>query len=390
MTHRQRCYGCYRPRESCFCKAIPSIANRTEVLILQHMRERFHPFNTARIVHRALRNSTLLVDHNHRLADAAERFPFRPGAGVLYPAPGAKVLSDLPPEQQPSQLVVIDGTWHHAKTLMRDIPAIQRLPRYCLQPSEPSRYRIRREPTETALSTIEATTQALQAIEPETNGWQALLAAFETMVDQQIQQMGAADQRRVLQSRRALSNPNLPRVLLDNDASVVVAYGESASSFDRANRMVSEPDMRLPVFWTAQRLGTKQAMRCAIEPVVPLSASVLSHLKLREADFERAHSVAAFRDAWQAFLRPGDTLVVYHQSTARLLTAAGLPLPPCLTLKSIQWESMRPRGTLEELLQQIGVPVADERVDGQCRADQRLDNAIRLICFLQARNRAAP
>ena len=37
----------------CFCEAIPQIDNRTDVLILQHVGERFHPFNTARIVQKS-------------------------------------------------------------------------------------------------------------------------------------------------------------------------------------------------------------------------------------------------------------------------------------------------------------------------------------------------
>src|SRR5262249_38636030 len=43
---KSRCYGCFRPQNDCFCAEIPTIDNKTHVLILQHMRERFHPFNT--------------------------------------------------------------------------------------------------------------------------------------------------------------------------------------------------------------------------------------------------------------------------------------------------------------------------------------------------------
>src|SRR4051812_5319669 len=109
---RDRCYGCFRPAGDCVCDVIPTIENTTEVLILQHMRERFHPFNTARMVHRALKNSTLLVDHTTPLA---ARLSLRPGAVLLYPGPGATMLADLPADRRPKQLVVLDGTWHQAK-----------------------------------------------------------------------------------------------------------------------------------------------------------------------------------------------------------------------------------------------------------------------------------
>jgi DTW domain-containing protein YfiP len=166
---------CYRPQSICFCHAIPSIANRTNILILQHVKERFHAFNTARIVRHALQNSTLIVDQTKALASAS--LPFLESTGVLYPGEDAKVLSTVPPDERPQQLVILDGTWHHAKTFMRQIPALQDLPRYCLNPTSPSNYRIRKEPTETALSTLEATVEALRTLESATAGLDALVAA---------------------------------------------------------------------------------------------------------------------------------------------------------------------------------------------------------------------
>jgi len=48
----------------CFCESIPRIDNRTNILILQHVGERFHPFNTARIVQKTLSRCHLIADHN--------------------------------------------------------------------------------------------------------------------------------------------------------------------------------------------------------------------------------------------------------------------------------------------------------------------------------------
>jgi DTW domain-containing protein YfiP len=183
MVAGSRCYGCFRPAAQCICGAIPRIENRTDVLILQHRRERFHRFNTARIVHRALRHSQLLID---RVPGIARRLELKPGAGLLYPSPAARLISEVPPEERPRQLVIVDGTWHQAKTLVRDIPALQRLPQYRLDPAAPSRFRIRREPHASALSTVEATVAALRVLEPETAGLDGLLAAFEAMVEAQL------------------------------------------------------------------------------------------------------------------------------------------------------------------------------------------------------------
>ena len=110
VEYRERCYVCFRPVDKCFCDAIPSIDNKTHILILQHVKERFHPFNTARIVRQALQNSDLIVDQTEKLATAS--LPFRQNTGVLYPGQEARLLSDVPPEERPEQLVIIDGTWH--------------------------------------------------------------------------------------------------------------------------------------------------------------------------------------------------------------------------------------------------------------------------------------
>ncbi|HTN74640.1 MAG TPA: DTW domain-containing protein, partial [Pirellulaceae bacterium] len=82
----------------CYCAAIPSIDNRTEIIILQHRRERFHPFNTARIVQRALRKSRLLIGHTQQFA---ARLDLPPDTGLLYPGDDATLLSDLPTSEHP-------------------------------------------------------------------------------------------------------------------------------------------------------------------------------------------------------------------------------------------------------------------------------------------------
>ena len=183
------------------------------------------------------------------------RLPLQPRAGLLYPGPEARLISDVPPEQYPDQLVILDGTWHHAKTLFRDIPALHALPRFQLTPEFPGRYRIRREPDATSLSTLEAAVAAACAFEPTTPGFDQLLAAFETMVDRQLAHPKSQFGWRKNESRSPLGG-NVPRTLVSDLANVVVAYGESAPG-QRGDRRCSQP----PVFWVAQRLTTDE--RCA-------------------------------------------------------------------------------------------------------------------------------
>jgi DTW domain-containing protein YfiP len=110
-----------------------------------------------------------------------------PDAALLYPSAEASDLETMAPHELPRNLLVIDGTWHTARSLFRDKSWLQRLPQVRLSPASPSRYRIRREPRQDFVSTIEAIVQALQVIEPETQGFDELLGAFDSMIDDQLE-----------------------------------------------------------------------------------------------------------------------------------------------------------------------------------------------------------
>ena len=371
-AYRDRCLGCFRPQRDCYCAAIPTIDNQTEVLILQHRRERFHPFNTARMAHRALRNSSLLVDHTPGLA---ARLALRPGAGLLYPGPGAELLENLPVDQRPQQLVVIDGTWHQAKTLVRDLSALHDLPRYRLAPTEPSRYRIRREPSAMLLSTVEATVAALRTLEPVTRGLDQLLGAFYSMVESQLANPKSKDgwRRNAVRSR---GGRNIPAAILGNLDHVVVAYGESVAN-DRGRKTAP----RLPVYWTAQRLGTGERFTCTIQSHIPLPACLLAHFELTEEDFADALPLEKVRTAWEVFQRPNDVFAVYNYGTVRLLGQIATQSTDCLVLKSVDFNPQRRYSTLDELVAAEGLAVAPARQPG--RAGKRLASIAALIGHLR-------
>ena len=343
-------------------------------MILQHPREQFHPFNTARIVHKALKNSTLLVEHLDRLA--SNPIPLSPTAGILYPGSGAKLLPELSPEERPSQLVILDGTWHHVRTMMRDLPFLSHLTRYQLLPEEPGRYRIRREPNATSLSTLEATVAALKALEPDTVGLDQLTVAFDTMIERQLTHHKApTGHRRNLRRNRTVMN--VPRALAGDLDDVVVAYGESTPGKKGEKRRP-----RLPVYWVAERLATGERFTAAIQTETPLDDTFLGHLELTPEDFANALSPDQFRQSWSTFLRPTDTLVVYQPNTAQLLRAIDAQVPKAFHLKSIDFEDGQHYTSLESILEAKSLP--SNAAPHSCRAVRRLDDAITLVRYLNA------
>lgn len=370
-TWRTRCYDCYRPVQTCFCDAIPEICNQTNILILQHVKERFHAFNTARIVRKALRNCLLITDQTSHFN--LLELPLSEHTGVLYPGADAQLLSDVSPDQRPEQLIILDGTWHHAKTMMRQVPFLQTLPRYVLQPAEPSNYRIRKEPTEQSLSTLEAVVQALQMLEPETLGMPELLKAFDTMVDTQIQQAGQTG--RLRSRRRPWSPPaNVPGVLIDCPENVVVVYGEAAHGPQGIRSK-----QRAPVYWVAERLVSGETFECSLLPCTESSVEFLSHLELTSDDFATGLTRAEFAEQWHAFLRPDDTIAAFNQGTLQLLQTAGISIGHSLTFKAV---NVCPESTtLDQKLEQLNLTPGRSRQKG--RAGRRLANA---VCYAQYLN----
>lgn len=354
----------------CYCEAIPKIDNRTNVLILQHIGERSHPFNTARIVRRALRHCHLTVGHNRRLG--MHDLPIQANAALLYPSEDARLLTELPVEKRPTQLVIIDGTWHQAKTIVRDVPQLAKLPCYRLRPSSPGQYRIRREPDEFSLSTLEATVEALRALEFDTDGLDQLLSAFRLMVKyQEPYPRNHALRRRKEKGRRRY----LPHVLTQGTANLVVAYGEATPPPLREHS-----SGRTPVNWVAQRLGTAERFGCLIRQPQPLPKAVLEHMRISATDFESAISQDEFQKLWNRFVRPNDVLIVYHQRTSDLLRKVAATPPRCLVLKSIFRELHSGVRSLEDLVSAVGIEIP--RSDDASRANQRLGMAVALVQHL--------
>lgn len=379
-----RCLACFRPAGLCFCKSIPSIANQTHVLILQHRREASHPFNTARIVQHSLQRCQLFADHVANLSRRFDEIDLSPSVGLLYPGDDAQVLDESSRPEHLDQLVILDGTWHQAKNLVRDIPRLQTLPRYRLAPRSPGRYRIRREPNEHALSTLEATVSALQALEPDTTGLDLLLRAFDEMVDTQILRSKSNWRRN---KRRRPGASNVPRCLSGDLGNIVVAYGEHPRGGTRSNGRVCKN--AVPIHWVGERMVSGETFRCGIETESEFDDEFLDRLRLSIGEIREAVPIDTFRARWADFLRPRDRVVVYHPSTARLLQNVQASFVPSLILKSVKLApkcgSDPPqsawRGTLEDFLLSRSI---ETHPRGDSRASERLANAIALVHYLNA------
>lgn len=380
LDARATCYECFKPAALCVCARTPRVDNRTRIFILQHPRERFHPIGTVRFARLGLARVECELAFTER---SGERAPFElpHGTGLLYPSRDARSLETLGESERPPALVVIDGTWHHARTMLRDERWLHALPRFRYTPAAPSRYRIRREPDPGFVSTIEAVAGALAALEPETPGVAGLLAAFESMIDDQLAFIRARGGRpRVLARRRPVRA--IPRALTSGSPNLVVAYGESGGSRTRDSRH------RDLVTWSAVRAHDGAHFEALVAPASPLDPHHLAMMGLDAAKLSRGRSLEAVRADWREFAGARPIVAAWNQSTIDLLASAELVAESTLLLKGVYTGLTRGAcGALEDVVRRERLALPELPISG--RARERLAGALAVTRWLESGGAAA-
>ncbi|MEM8709481.1 MAG: tRNA-uridine aminocarboxypropyltransferase [Planctomycetota bacterium] len=384
MRTRIRCYRCHRPETQCLCGFIGHVDPRTEILILQHPRERAHAFNTARLAELSLNGARVQVGYVRELAADESLRRGLSGFGLLYPRPDALDLSQLPPEQRPKKLVVLDGTWHHARAMYREIEALHDLQHYTLPPGQVSGFQIRRQPKSYCLSTLEAIHSALECLEPETPGLDQLLQPFDEMQRQHLASMTSASPR-FNGKRRRRERKALPDVLADAFESLVVVYGEMGP-------VIEGVDQRPLLTFAAERPATGERLMALVEPIERESER-WPFLRLEGDPLGPPVALDALRERWRQFLRPGDVVAAWSRSTLRVvdahLSSATEMLPPGdrLSLKSTYCSFHERRGCLEQIVAASGLIEEPERLrllERASRTEERLANAVAIATWIQA------
>lgn len=196
-----RCPQCDKPLTFCVCDRITPETTRTRVLILQHPREQDRDYGTAPIVLTMLPSAQKRVGLSWASLSAAVGDPsVDPHRwAVLYPH---SLLKNLPPSlaskpvlvldrhgderEDPLPLdgfIVLDGSWSQAKSIWWRNPWLLKLNRAVLHPTQPSIYgRLRREPRNDALSTLESIAELLVSNGENPSVRDSLRRVFRTMV----------------------------------------------------------------------------------------------------------------------------------------------------------------------------------------------------------------
>jgi len=352
---RSVCPRCRRPTRACYCAHLPRIDTRTRVVIVQHPRERDVPIGTAHMATLCLPNAELHVVTRVAEEPALARAlsdPERP-AILLSPGDGARDLVREPPKG-PVTLVVVDGTWSQAKKIIKHDPALLALPRYAFVPPSPSEYRIRREPHETFVSTIEALMYTLGALEGGRERFTALLQPFRAMVDFQLEHARRQMSTHFRHPRAPRPpKPRLPPIVTERARDLECVVGEAnAWPYTSSLRRQYEEEL---VHWTAIRVATGERFEAVRAPRNPLAPGTLRWIELDEPRLRGGVSTGELASRWRAFTRPTDVIASWGTYATKIFESSGIPLSrPRVDLREAARMWSRGKvGALEEFVAKI-------------------------------------
>ncbi len=368
VEHREVCLRCRRPRSVCWCGAVTQVPSQTRVVFIQHPREAKVPISTCRMAHLSLPNSELHVGLSAVGNPSLEALCAKPGGvAVLFPSESATDVEVL--AEPPEVLVVVDGTWSNAKKVVEKCPLLSKLPRLKFFPDQPGNYRIRKEPEEHCLATIEATAFVLEKLEKAPSRFTPILTAFDAMVEKQldyIRQNPSAGSRHKNRKKRNTVRVDPTAVLRDRELVVVFGEANAWPMTDPDRPLPDEPEL---VQLVAERISTGERFERLLRPARPLGPRVPLHLDVSAETIVAADGRPEVIAAWREFVRPGDLQLGWGRFCRDLLEREGVAPAEFINLRSVLGQLLDgASGSVESLAQSLGATLPE----GRGRALRRL------------------
>ena len=191
-----RCQRCRLHGSLCICSLIPRLETRTRLVLITHRYEDRKTTNTGRLGVECLVNSEVIV-RGHEVAPTGEiQLDESVQPLLLFPYEEARPLTDYVHSTRPVTLIVPDGTWRQASKVRQRVPGLARVPCVVLPAMQPSTYRLRSEPRQDGLATIEAIARAMGILEGE-HVRRAMEDVFRAMVERTLWARGHIDDHEV-------------------------------------------------------------------------------------------------------------------------------------------------------------------------------------------------
>ena len=197
FENREICYKCYRPKSSCICEFIVDpIKTQTKFVILMHPKEfRKTKNGTGHMTNNSLQNCELHIGidfTNHkRVNELLNDKNYEPY--VLYPDINSiKLNTQKLPSEKKSLVFIIDSTWPCSKKMLRLSTNLQNLKKISFEHDKSSQFKIKTQPNQYCLSTIESTLCVLEQLNFQntetipSKSLENFLIPFEKMVNYQV------------------------------------------------------------------------------------------------------------------------------------------------------------------------------------------------------------
>ena len=165
LEDRERCYSCYRPKSSCMCQYINKIETNTQFIILMHPKEFKKTKNgTGHFTHLSLENSKIFIgiDFNHHIEINKILNDSTKNCYVMYPNVNSIKLNTqtISKDNKQNIIFIIDSTWPCSRKILAVSPNINNLQKVSFLHNKSSQFKIKTQPNEFSLSTIESTSTA--------------------------------------------------------------------------------------------------------------------------------------------------------------------------------------------------------------------------------------
>ena len=337
---RPICQRCRRPQRVCYCDRLTQIDSQTHVVFIQHPLEARVGISTCRMAHLSLPNSELHVALNAEDVPALVATLQQPGTALLFPADDATDVEAL--QTRPRTLVVVDGTWDNAKKLFLRSPLLKALPRIGFVPPAPGNYRIRKEPADHCLSTIEAVAQVLEKLERAPGRFTPMLVAFDRMVDLQLGFIERKDGKsRYEHPRRRDVKGRSPLARLKEVAAQLVVTFAEANAWPRD---AAPPDGYAELLQlVAHRLSDGARFEALLKPISALSPAAPLHLGVSAQALLEGEDRAAAIARWKAFVRPDDVICTWGRYPIDLLRGEGVAPAASIDLRAVLAQQLHRR-----------------------------------------------
>lgn len=201
--YRNLCTKCIQPQFGCYCAQVQAFDSKINFVVLIHPIEAKRRIATGRMSHLILKDSHLIQGQDYTHDSSVNKLIDDPKyhSVILYPGINSKNISQLEPsekvklfpQEKKLRIFVIDGTWATARKMVRLSENLKQLPKICFTPTQPSNFRVRKQPGAECYSTIEAIHHTIELL-GESQGFKAssrqhdnLLHVFNYMVERQLE-----------------------------------------------------------------------------------------------------------------------------------------------------------------------------------------------------------